>query len=127
MFLGCSDEFGCMDITYSWGFYLPENEGAMYYETFDSDRSEISKYPSDKEGYDLFVIQSGEELHTRRDYKKTKKAYIEYADGTPEEIEPGVEIPYLGDEREKITVVVPSEKYEDGIECYFSYQFDRAF
>jgi hypothetical protein len=94
VFSGCSDEFGCMDINYSWGFYLPEKEGAMFYETFDSDRSEIREYKSDKEGYDLFVIQSGEELHTRRNYKKTKKVYITYRDGTPEEeIEPGVEIP----------------------------------
>jgi|GEM_PF-3745891 len=122
----CSDEFGCMHISYSWCFYLPEKEASLFYETYDSDKTEMRKYPSDKEGYDAFVIQSGEDLHTRRNYTNSQKAYIEYVDGTSEIVEPAIEIAYLdGDEKQPIFVC--SNKYNSGIECYFSYIFFRSF
>ena len=127
MFLSCSDEFGCMYIDYYCNIYLPENEGIILYETINFEKSQMKKIQSNKEGYDLFVYYSGTELQTRRDYKKTIKAYIEYVDGTSEVIETTIEIPYLEDEGKDIAIVIPSKKYTTGIEFHFKYSFSRSF
>lgn len=122
----CSDEFGCMSISCYWSFYLPEAEANKVYKVFDNkEKTEIRKYPKDKDGYDLFFENYGEELQTRRDYTETIKVYIEYVDGTSEEIEVTVEIPYLEDDAEDKTIVVPSKKFTEGIECNFDYRFSR--
>lgn len=96
----------------------------MYCKLEDT-KKELNKIDSDKEGYDRFVYDLLEDLHTRRDYKNTITAYIEYLDGSSEEIEASIEIPYLkGSDR--ITIVVPSKKCVNGIECDFYFIFYRS-